>query len=84
HATPVETLHATSLPGLLDQAMRRRNPYYNDLIRGGILEPLHIVPLPAGTFKRYLESQGKLGGQNKVVHVCDDRRIAEALMDLAI
>ena len=83
HATPVEPLHATALPGLLDQAMCRRNPYYRDLIDGHILEPLHIIPLPAGTFKRYLELKGRLGGQNKVTHLSDDREISDELASFA-
>jgi hypothetical protein len=64
---------------LLDQAMCRRNPYYRDLIEGRVLEPLHITPLTNGTFKKYLESKGKLGGQNKVPRLSDDREIAEGL-----
>lgn len=83
-STPVETQYFASLPGLLDQAMCRRNPYYNDLVTGHILEPLHIIPLPAGTFKRYLESKGRLGGQNKVVHLSDNREMADELRDYMI
>jgi hypothetical protein len=64
----------------LDQAMRRYNPYYNDLVAGRVLEPLHVISMPKGTFKTYLESQGKLGGQNKVVHLSDNREIADALI----
>jgi len=64
----------------LDHAMCRRNTYYNDLIIGHVLEPLHIVPLAPGTFKKYLESKGKLGGQNKVVHISDNRDMADELI----
>jgi len=67
---------------LLDEAMCRKNSYYNDLIAGHVLEPLHIVLLPKGTFRKYLESQGKLGGQNKVVHLSDNREIADELVKL--
>ncbi len=63
----------------LDQAMCRRNPYYRDLIQGHVLEPLHIISLPKGAFKKYMESKGKLGGQNKVVHLSDNREIADEL-----
>jgi len=66
----------------LDQAMCRRNPYYKDLIEGRVLEPLHITPLPIGTFRKYLESKGKLGGQNKVPRLSDDREIAEGLLQI--
>jgi len=78
-ATVVETQDFVSLQPLLDQAMCRRNPYYRDLIEGRVLEPLHITPLPNGTFKKYLESKGKLGGQNKVPRLSDGREIAEGL-----
>jgi hypothetical protein len=64
---------------ILDQAMCRKNTYYNDLITGHVLEPLHIISLPKGTYKKYMESKGKLGGQNKVVHLADNREIAEDL-----
>jgi hypothetical protein len=73
---PVDTQYIASQ---LDQAMCRRNPYYKDLIEGRVLEPLHITPLPIGTFRKYLESKGKLGGQNKVPRLSDDREIAEGL-----
>jgi hypothetical protein len=68
---------------IIDQEMCRKNSYYNDLIGGNILEPLHIHSLPRGTFKKYLASKGKLGGQNKVVHISDNREIAEDLISLS-
>jgi hypothetical protein len=88
HATFVETLHATSLQatilqGFIEQlnhSMCRRNPYYNDLIAGNVLQPLKIIPVPKGTFKAYLASAGRLGGQNKVPRLADDRLVAEALL----
>lgn len=73
---------AQNIASLLDQAMCRRNPYYKDLITGGVLEPLHIVLLPKGTFKKYLALKGKLGGQNKVPHLSDNREIAEGLLNI--
>lgn len=89
---PVETQNFASLQAvsfknfasLLDQSMCLKNTYYNDLIAGHVLEPLHIVPLPKGTFKKYLALKGKLGGQNKVVHLSDSREIAEGLINLEI
>jgi len=90
HATSLQgpALHATSLRGpalqsmavKLDQSMCRRNTYYNDLITGHVLQPLQIIQVPKGTFKRYLASKGKLGGQNKVPHLSDGREVAEALL----
>jgi hypothetical protein len=67
---------------LLDQAMCKKNIYYNDLITGHVLEPLHIYSLPRGTFRKYQASIGKLGGQNKVAHLSDNRDIASDLIRL--
>ena len=72
----------SSFAGELNKALRKRNPYYDDLIRGNVLEILHITPLPKGHFKKYLESKGRLGGQNKVVHVADNRQWADGLLEL--
>ena len=66
----------------LDLAMRSKNPYYDDLVKGKVLQALKITILPKGTFKNYLEKEGKLGGQNKVVHVADDRKLANGLLAL--
>lgn len=63
----------------LDEAMVRQNIYYRDLIQGGILRPLVIRNLPAGSFVRYMQSIGKLGGQNKVPRLSNDRRLADGL-----
>ena len=64
----------------LDQAMCRQNVYYQDLIRGKTLHPLQITLLPQGTFQQYMHQQGKLGGQNKVVRLTNDRTVASALL----
>jgi hypothetical protein len=64
----------------LDTALRRRNSYYDDLRKGNILVPLQLKPLPAGAFQRYMKSLGKLGGQNKVPRLGNDRKVAEGLI----
>ncbi len=61
----------------LDQALQSRNPYYKDLIAGHILQPAIVEPVPAGTFKSYMKSIGKLGGQNKLPRLSNDRKIAD-------
>lgn len=61
----------------LDEALQGRNPYYKDLVAGRILQPALVEPVPAGTFKSYMKSIGKLGGQNKVPHLSNDRKIAD-------
>jgi hypothetical protein len=62
-----------------DNQLREKNIYYNDLITGGILQPLKIRELRPDGFIEYMKSVGKLGGQNKVPRLSNDRRIADAL-----
>jgi len=64
----------------VDQAMREQNIYYDDLIRGAILQPLKIRSLPRNAFIDYMKSVGKLGGQNKTPRLSNDRKLAEALL----
>ncbi|WET48342.1 GH3 auxin-responsive promoter family protein [Chryseobacterium indologenes] len=63
----------------LDQQLRNRNTYYNDLISGNILQKLHITRLKKNAFHEYAKSQGKLGGQNKIPRLANDRNIADLL-----
>lgn len=64
---------------LLEKKMIEQNIYYKDLIHGKILRPLVITELPKNTFREYMKSQGKLGGQNKVPRLSNDRKIADQL-----
>ncbi len=63
----------------LNQEMLRQNIYYADLIAGKVLQALKITVVKQGAFRRYMESQGKLGGQNKVPRLGNDRKIADVL-----
>jgi hypothetical protein len=63
----------------VDVNLRNKNIYYNDLITGNILLPLHIRPVKKNGFIDYMKSIGKLGGQNKVPRLSNDRNIASAL-----
>ncbi|MBL7845342.1 MAG: GH3 auxin-responsive promoter family protein [Cyclobacteriaceae bacterium] len=63
----------------LDNQLRSLNVYYDDLITGSILRTLKITLLKPNAFIEYMKSQGKLGGQNKVPRLSNDRKIAEAL-----
>ncbi len=63
----------------LDREMVKQNIYYEDLITGNILRPLVLRSMQAGAFREYMKAQGKLGGQNKVPRLSNDRKIAEAL-----
>ena len=68
----------------IDYAMRNKNIYYNDLIEGKILRPLVITEVQINGFQKYMKSIGKLGGQNKVPRVSDDRLIADSLKKFTI
>ena len=63
----------------IDNAMQRQNSYYLDLIKGKILKPLVITVIKKGGFQNYMKSVGKLGGQNKVPRLSNDRKIADTL-----
>ncbi len=67
----------------VDEHMRAKNIYYDDLIRGNILKPLVIRPLKKNAFIDFMRSQGKLGGQNKVPRLSNDRKIASELEKMA-
>lgn len=61
----------------LDAEMRKQNMYYNDLITGNVLKTLVIKIIPKNGFQDYMKSQGKLGGQNKLPRLSNDRKIAD-------
>ncbi|WP_295664519.1 GH3 auxin-responsive promoter family protein [uncultured Mucilaginibacter sp.] len=63
----------------VDKALQQKNIYYFDLIEGSILQPLIIRSLKKDAFIDYMRSKGKLGGQNKVPRLADDRKIADEL-----
>jgi hypothetical protein len=65
----------------VDKALQQKNIYYFDLIEGNILRPLIVRSLKKDTFINYMRSQGKLGGQNKVPRLANDRKIADELKD---
>ncbi|MDX1314142.1 MAG: GH3 auxin-responsive promoter family protein [Eudoraea sp.] len=64
---------------VLDSEMQRQNSYYFDLIDGKILQPLKLTAIQPGGFQAYMKSIGKLGGQNKVQRLSNDRKIADIL-----
>ncbi|MGK4566539.1 GH3 auxin-responsive promoter family protein [Flavobacterium sp. 3HN19-14] len=64
----------------INTSMRRQNVYYDDLIVGNVLQNLIITKIPKNGFQDYMKSIGKLGGQNKIPRLSNDRKIADALM----
>lgn len=63
----------------VDQNLRKKNVYYDDLISGNILQPLKLTAVKKNAFIDYMKSIGKLGGQNKVPRLSNDRKIASEL-----
>ena len=68
----------------LNLQLQKLNSYYDDLIVGNILKGLEIVPLKTNSFRSYMKELGKLGGQNKVPRLSNDRKIAELLVPYAV
>ncbi|HEY5409060.1 MAG TPA: GH3 auxin-responsive promoter family protein [Ginsengibacter sp.] len=66
----------------VDENLRKKNIYYDDLIKGNILQPLKIIAMQKNAFIDYMRSIGKLGGQNKVPRLSNDRKIANELKHL--
>ena len=67
---------------IIESEMNRQNVYYNDLIKGKILRPAVITPVKKGGFDTYMKTIGKLGGQNKIPRLSDDRKIADKLYEM--
>lgn len=68
---------------VLDAELQRLNSDYQAKRAGGIfLAPPELVSVPLGTFNRWLASTGKLGGQRKIPRLCNNRRIADAILAL--
>ena len=63
----------------LDRSMQQKNIYYRDLIEGGVLKTLEIVVVKKGGFNKYMKSIGKLGGQNKVPKLSNNRDFVNGL-----
>jgi hypothetical protein len=62
-----------------DAAMRKQNVYYDDLIVGHVLRTVVVTKVQQNGFQEYMKSQGKLGGQNKLPRLTNDRKIADLL-----
>ena len=69
----------STLAKSIDQALQQQNSYYLDLIVGKVLQPLKITVIQKYGFQNYMKSIGKLGGQNKIPRLANDRKIADAL-----
>jgi phenylacetate-coenzyme A ligase PaaK-like adenylate-forming protein len=63
----------------IDNAMRKQNVYYDDLIVGHVLRKVVITKVAKNGFQEYMKSIGKLGGQNKIPRLSNDRKIVDLL-----
>lgn len=63
----------------IEKSMRKQNVYYDDLIVGKVLQPLKIAKVAKNGFQDYMKSIGKLGGQNKIPRLSNDRKIVDLL-----
>jgi hypothetical protein len=68
----------------LDDSLQEINTYYKDLVQGKVLKNLEIVVVISGGFKNYMESKGKLGGQNKLPRLSNNRKIVDNLIRVKI
>ncbi len=73
-----------ALAGFINDEMQKQNVYYKDLIKGSVLQCLKITPVKPGSFNDYMRSVGRLGGQNKVPRLSNDRKIADHLSQFKI
>ena len=64
---------------LIDNEMRKQNAYYDDLIVGNVLRKVIVTKVAKNGFQNYMKSIGKLGGQNKLPRLSNDRKIADLL-----
>lgn len=68
----------------LNRQMQKMNVYYDDLITGSVLSELKVMNLKKGSFIEYMKSIGKLGGQNKVPRLSNDRKLADVLIQFVV
>ncbi|MBT2160323.1 GH3 family domain-containing protein [Zobellia barbeyronii] len=69
---------------LLDNSLQKQNSYYFDLIDGKVLQTLKVTSIAEGGFNAYMKSIGKLGGQNKIQRLANDRKVADGLSSFSM
>ncbi len=77
------TISLTQIEQVIEASLMEQNSYYKDLIEGAILKPLKIVSIREGGMRAFMRSNGKLGGQNKMIRLSNDRKIADFLIQNA-
>ena len=66
----------------IDLELQKQNKYYHDLIAGKIIAPAKVNTVEKGGFNKYMKSIGKLGGQNKIPKISNNRKLADQLNKL--
>jgi len=66
---------------ILDREMCKQNVYYRDLITGSVLRTAILSSVQKGSFEEMMRQRGKLGGQNKVPRLGNDRSIADLVIN---
>ena len=74
-----EPLNMVDFAEMVDKSLQNQNSYYKDLIQGNVLQSLKVSEIKTDGFKEYMKSIGKLGGQNKIPRLGNDRKIADVL-----
>ena len=72
----------SNLAKKIDDSLQKQNSYYFDLIEGKVLQPLKITKVKKEGFQEYMKSVGKLGGQNKIPRLSNDRKIVDTFPHL--
>ncbi|MDY2586496.1 GH3 auxin-responsive promoter family protein [Winogradskyella aquimaris] len=80
----IEPKDESKLIQKLEASLQKQNSYYFDLIEGKVLKPLVVTKIKKDGFQTYMKSIGKLGGQNKIPRLSNDRKIADTLYKLEL
>jgi len=78
------TVKKEAIAMIIDNKMQDQNVYYKDVITGHVLKPAVLTFVRKGAFNEYMKSVGRLGGQNKVPRLSNDRKIADELSTMRI
>jgi hypothetical protein len=73
-------IDSVEFAAVLNSKMTELNSYYKDLLEGKMLQALKITSIKKDGFQNYMKSKGKLGGQNKLPRLANDRKIIDALV----
>lgn len=79
-----EPKNVLELAQKIEKSMEEQNSYYYDLIFGNVLQPLKVTTVKKNGFQDYMKSIGKLGGQNKIPRLANDRKVADSLYELKL